>query len=112
LLEKAKMKGRKGKKGNKTAPKNVPTTQDRQAQHHQAPPPASMHPSQSQSQGTQSEDFYEDEYDDEYAQDDPPPPSPVGPPVSRHHGAESLRLDSLNTHPGGLGAFTDKSLTA
>ncbi|CZR63827.1 uncharacterized protein PAC_13724 [Phialocephala subalpina] len=112
LLEKAKMKGRKGKKGNKTAPKNVPTTQDRQAQHHQAPP-ASMHPSQSQSQGTQSEDFYEDEYDDEYAQDDPPPPpSPVGPPVSRHHGAESLRLDSLNTHPGGLGTFTDKSLTA
>ncbi|KAK0105115.1 hypothetical protein ONS95_004523 [Cadophora gregata] len=78
LLEKAKMKGRKGKKGNKAAPKPYAAPQDRQAQHQQ---PAAMH--QSQSQGTQSEEYYEDEYDDEYAQDDPPPPSPVAPPPAR-----------------------------
>ncbi|KUJ09849.1 uncharacterized protein LY89DRAFT_597916 [Mollisia scopiformis] len=111
LLEKAKMKGRKGKKGNKAAPKNVPNAQDRQAQHQQAQPPASMNQSQSQSQGTQSEDFYEDEYDDEYAQDDPPPPSPVVPPVSRHTDNATLRQGPLNNH-GGLGSFTDKGVTA
>lgn len=78
LLEKAKMKGRKGKKGNKAAPKPSAAQQDRQAHHQQ---PAAMN--QSQSQGTQSEEYYEDEYDDEYAQDDPPPPSPVAPPSAR-----------------------------
>jgi len=78
LLEKAKMKGRKGKKGNKAAAKTSAAPQDRQAQHQQ---PAAMN--QSHSQGTQSEEYYEDEYDDEYAQDDPPPPSPVAPPSAR-----------------------------
>jgi hypothetical protein len=76
LLEKAKMKGRK-KKGNKAAPKPSQPAHNPQ-QPTQQPQPASMNPSQSQSQGTQSEDYYEEEYDDEYAQDDPPPPSPVG----------------------------------
>lgn len=80
LLEKAKMKGRKGKKGNKAAPKAAAAPQDRQAQH---PQPAAMN--QSQSQGTQSEEYYEDEYDDEYVQDDPPPPSPVAPPSARRN---------------------------
>ena len=72
LLEKAKMKGRKGKKGNKVAPRAAPAPQQAQ----QTQQSTSLH--QSQSQGTQSEEYYEDEYDDEYAQDDPPPPSPAG----------------------------------
>lgn len=108
LLEKAKMKGRKGKKGNKVAPKNVPSTQDRQAQHRQPQQTASMN--QSQSQGTQSEEFYEDEYDEEYVQDDPPPPSPVVPPVSRHPGSAPARTDPVNH--GGLGGFADSGVTA
>jgi hypothetical protein len=68
LLEKAKMKGRKGKKGSKAMSKANPGAQDRHAQ--RAQQPASMNPSQSQSQDTQSEDYYEDEYDDEYVQDE------------------------------------------
>ncbi|KAG0644985.1 hypothetical protein D0Z07_9229 [Hyphodiscus hymeniophilus] len=75
LLEKAKMKGRKGKKGNKVAPKAASAPQLAQQTH----PSATLN--QNQSQGTQSEEYYEDEYDDEYAQDDPPPPSPAGPPL-------------------------------
>lgn len=76
LLEKAKMKGRKGKKGSKmpakvTPPQQVPHTEQSTSLKH----------SQSQSQETQSEEYYEDEYDDEYARDDPPPPSPAGPPL-------------------------------
>ncbi|KAF4629803.1 hypothetical protein G7Y89_g8340 [Cudoniella acicularis] len=85
LLEKAKMKGRKGKKGNK-APAKAQSTQDRQAsqqQTQQAPP---MNQSQSQSQGTQSEEYYEDEYDDEYGPEDPPPPSPTTQPNRRGNG--------------------------
>lgn len=80
LLEKAKMKGRKGKKGSKAAPKAAPAAHDRQAQTQQS---ASLNQSQSHSQGTQSEEYYEDEYDDDYPQDEPPPPSPVGPPVTQ-----------------------------
>lgn len=80
LLEKAKTKGRKGKKGSKAAPKATAPAHDRQAQHQQ---PAAMN--HSHSQGTQSEEYYEDEYDEEYAHDDPPPPSPVGPPSARHN---------------------------
>jgi hypothetical protein len=82
LLEKAKMKGRKGKKG-KTSAKSAPTTTDRTTSNHPVQHPASMN--QSQSQGTQSEEYYEDEYDDEYAQDDPPPPSPTVPSHARGH---------------------------
>lgn len=111
LLEKAKMKGRKGKKGNKTAAKTVPTAQDRQPQHQQPQQAVPMNPSQSQSQGTQSEDFYEDEYDDEYAHDDPHPPSPVVPPVSRRTETAPLRPDPLIKH-GGLDSFTDRGVTA
>ena len=89
LLEKAKMKGRKGKKGNKAAPKTSVAAQDRQMQNQ----PSQQHISatQSQSQGTQSEDYYEDEYDDEYIQDDPPPPSPAAPPIN--HRNENAHLD-------------------
>lgn len=69
LLEKAKLKGRKGKKGSKLAPKNVVSAHDRQTHHQQA----QQQTSGSQSQGTQSEEYYEDEYDDDYARDEPPP---------------------------------------
>lgn len=92
LLEKAKMKGRKGKKGSKATSKANPTAQDRQAQRTQQP--VSMNPSHSQSQDTQSEDYYEDEYDDEYAQDEPPP-SPTGTRMA-------LNPDSVPSGPGRL----------
>lgn len=79
LLEKAKMKGRKGKKG-KSATKSAAPAPDRSTQAPQAQQPAATN--HSQSQGTQSEEYYEDECEDEYAQDNPPPPSPDnGPPV-------------------------------
>lgn len=78
LLEKAKMKGRKGKKGNRAAPKAAPATHDRQAQ--QAQQHAPMNNSQSQSQGTQSEEYYED--DEDYPQEEPPL-SPAGPASAR-----------------------------
>ena len=74
LLEKAKMKGRKGKKGHKAIPKAAPAIQQPQQTYH------SPSLNQSQSQGTQSEEYYEDEYDDEYAKDDPISPSPDGTP--------------------------------
>jgi hypothetical protein len=93
LLEKAKMKGRKGKKGCKVAAKTASAAHDRQAQHQQIQQPASMNHSQCQSQGTQSEEYYEDEYDDEYAQDDPPPPSPTASPAAR-------RSEAVHPDPG------------
>lgn len=97
LLEKAKMKGRKGKKGSKAASKSNPAAQDRQAQRTQQP--VSMNPSQSQSQDTQSEDYYEDEYDDDYTQDDAPP-SPTG-----------IRMAPKQDHiPPDLGAVTNKEI--
>ncbi|PBP21790.1 hypothetical protein BUE80_DR007157 [Diplocarpon rosae] len=77
LLEKAKMKGRKGKKGNKAAPKASAPAQERQAQHQQ---PATLNRGQSQG----SEEYYEDEYDDEYVQDETPPPPDVAHPSLRH----------------------------
>jgi hypothetical protein len=97
LLEKAKMKGRKGKKGSKAASKANPGAQDRHAQRTQQP--GSMNPSQSQSQDTQSEDYYEDEYDDEYAQEDAPP-SPTGARVASKH-------DNM---PPDLGTVVDKGV--
>ncbi|TAQ84552.1 hypothetical protein B7494_g7134 [Chlorociboria aeruginascens] len=89
LLEKAKMKGRKGKKGNKATPKTVPVANDRPAPHQQVKQAAPMNPTQSQSQGTQSEE-YEDEYDEEY---DDPPNSPTA------HAA----YGELGPMPGGAG---------
>ncbi|TVY65537.1 hypothetical protein LSUE1_G007431 [Lachnellula suecica] len=107
LLEKAKMKGRKGKKGNKAAAavKNPAAAHDRQATHQQPQQHAPMNQSQSQSQGTQSEEYYEDEYDDEYVQDDPPP-SPAVPPTDHHHyHHDDAHAGSLNhgAIPGGGG---------
>jgi hypothetical protein len=85
LLEKAKMKGRKGKKGGKSAAKaTAPAAHDRQAQQPQQHVPTSH----SQSQGTQSEEYYEDEYEDDYAQEDPPP-SPTGPHSRRSQPVQS-----------------------
>lgn len=87
LLEKAKMKNRKGKKGK--TPKSANTAPDRAAPTNQAQQPAPTN--QNHSQGTQSEELFEDEYDDEYAQDDPPPPSPTAPPAV--HGVKHERPD-------------------
>jgi hypothetical protein len=78
LLEKAKLKGRKGKKGSKLAAKNVAAAHDRQAHQQQA----QQQTSGSQSQGTQSEEYYDEEGDEDYARDEPPP-SPTLPPVPR-----------------------------
>lgn len=61
LLEKAKTKGRKGKKGSKNTAKSVPAQQ-----HAQQPSSAERAYEQGHPHSTQSEDYYEDEYDDEY----------------------------------------------
>jgi hypothetical protein len=87
LLEKAKMKGRKGKKGSKAAAKSTAASHDRQNQSQAAPQPTPMNTNNSQ--GTQSEEYYDDEYDEDYIQDDPPPPSPVGPPASYRKGTQT-----------------------
>ena len=84
LLEKAKMKGRKGKKGNKAAPKAT-NTHDRQPQHHAVQPPPT---NQSHSQDTQSDDYYDDGFDEDYNQDELPPS-----PVTTPHKHEPLRPD-------------------
>lgn len=65
LLEKAKARGRKGKKGVKaaTASKNATAAQDRAQQPHAGPQTAPM--SNEHSQGTQSEEYYEEDYDEE-----------------------------------------------
>lgn len=97
LLEKAKMKGRKGKKGGKVAAKTAPAPQDRQVQNQQAQQPPSIGHSQSQSQGTQSEEYYEEEYDEEYAQHDPAPPSSTAPPSARR--SEAVHVDHINHVP-------------
>ncbi|ESZ97453.1 hypothetical protein SBOR_2142 [Sclerotinia borealis F-4128] len=67
LLEKAKTKGRKGKKDSKAAAKGTP--QHRQSQHQNSQQGTSA--DQSHSRGTQSEDYPDDEYDKEHAQDHP-----------------------------------------
>lgn len=63
LLEKAKMKGRKGKKGSKNAAKNAaaaPQAAPQQARHDQHVNPVHM-----QHQGTQSEEHLAEDYDDD-----------------------------------------------
>jgi len=80
LLEKAKMKGRKGKKGSKMATKGPAVNHDR-SQQHPVQHPVDRNSNHGQSQGTQSEEYYEDEYDDDYSHEDPLPPSPTGPEV-------------------------------
>jgi len=103
LLEKAKMKGRKGKKGSKFAAKNVAAAHDRQTQQQQTQQQPSLNHSQSQSQGTQSEEYYEDEYDEEYAHDGPPP-SPIIPAVPRRHEGELPDPKKRSAVQGGAGA--------
>lgn len=102
LLEKAKMKGRKGKKGNKATAKAPAAANDRQATHQQTQQPGPLNQSQSHSQGTQSEEYYEDEYDDEYVQDDPPPPSPA-PPINHQLQNENVHQAHAVTPVGGGG---------
>ncbi len=101
LLEKAKMKGRKGKKGSKMAAKNVAAAHDRQPQH-QAQQQAAANLSQSQSQGTQSEEYYEDEYDEDYERDEPPP-SPSVPPVPRRQEVDASQIKKRPAVQGGPG---------
>lgn len=75
LLEKAKSKGRKGKKGSKAAAKNTAPAQERHNHHHQQ---SHQHLStnQTRSLGTQSEEYYEDEYEESYGDEDERPISP------------------------------------
>jgi hypothetical protein len=64
LLEKAKLKGRKGKKGNKAAAKTsgvAATNQQQQQQHH------STDHGQTHSQSTQSEEYMADEVEEDAA---------------------------------------------
>lgn len=83
LLEKAKMKGRKGKKGSKTTSKFAPAL-DRQsplqAQNNPNSPTENFQ-TLSQSFGTQSDEYFEDDYNNS-AQlgQNPPRPSPAAPP--------------------------------
>lgn len=67
LLEKAKTKGRKGKKGSKTTAKGPPQDRQSQPQNSQQGTPVD----QNHGQETQSEDYPDDEYDQEYAQNHP-----------------------------------------
>lgn len=101
LLEKAKMKGRKGKKGNKLATKNVAAAHDRQSHLQQAQQQTSASQSQSQSQGTQSEENYEDEYEEDYRRDEPPP-SPTVPPVPRRQEGNILYQKKRSAAPDGV----------
>lgn len=98
LLEKAKMKGRKGKKSNKATSKTATAT-DRQA--HSQPQPTSMNQSQSHSQGTQSEEFYEDDYDDDYGPEDQAElPIPAS-NVANHHEIMASDTGPHSTPPDG-----------
>ncbi|KAG9237666.1 hypothetical protein BJ875DRAFT_369491 [Amylocarpus encephaloides] len=100
LLEKAKMKGRKGKKGNKTAAKNNPPAQDRQTPHPTSQAP--LNQNHHQSQGIHCEEYYPNHYDDEnedegsqeedYAEEYLPPLSPT--PAVKH------RAQVVHPHPG------------
>lgn len=104
LLEKAKMKGRKGKKGGKTAPKALATSQqDRQAiQHHDQRAPPAHH--SSHSQDTQSEDYYEDgEYDDGYHVEEPVAPAHSFNNTARRTTAPSQNGHNPTTAPAGGG---------
>jgi hypothetical protein len=96
LLEKAKMKGRKGKKGSKLAAKNVGAAHDRQPQHQQTQQASSMNPSRSHSQGTQSEGYYEDDYGEEYAQDEALPPQ-TAPTITRRQDGVPLQAKKRAT---------------
>ena len=73
LLEKAKMKGRKGKKGTKNAAKNNAGARSQYLEEPQGPLPTTE-AGMSQSQATQSDDYYAEDYDDE-PQMDPPLPT-------------------------------------
>ncbi|KAI1006631.1 hypothetical protein K3495_g1589 [Podosphaera aphanis] len=81
LLEKAKMKGRKGKKGNKPTSKFAPTLDRQSPLQNQNVPNSPVDNNQSQSLSTQSDEYFEDEYDNalQFGQN-PPRPSPTAPP--------------------------------
>ena len=94
LLEKAKMKGRKGKKGGKNTGKsngNATQQQATQQNYNAAPDQAPL-----QSSGTQSDEYYGDEFDDDVSIPQPPPPPPETPtripqPVTQQPG-QSARI--------------------
>ncbi|SLM34917.1 hypothetical protein LPUS_03887 [Lasallia pustulata] len=115
LLEKAKLKGRKGKKGNKNAnnaAKNATANataaaaaaatlahppaaaaaaapQQQRYDPQTQPQPADQPPMQ-QHQGTQSEDYLADDYDDDPVPVPAPPPSKIPQPVGQRYG-QTLR---------------------
>lgn len=97
LLEKAKMKGRKGKKGSKNLAKNnAATNPARQSQQPASQPPAAGQP-QSRS-NSQSEEYYEDDFDDEYVPTEGPRPLSPSPytfaPVTQESGLPAKMPDS------------------
>ncbi|KAK6594809.1 hypothetical protein H4I96_10540 [Botrytis cinerea] len=99
LLEKAKTKGRKGKKGSKAAAKSIPQDRQNQHQNSQQGNPAD----QNHSQGTQSEDYPDDEYDQEYAQDQPASPTTS----SSFRPTEVLQTDQGRRIDGNPGRSSD-----
>lgn len=99
LLEKAKMKGRKGKKGSKNAAKNsVPATQPQQA----APKGRyDLQPVENlrvQNQGTANEEYVVDDYDN-----DPLPTLPLPTPSQIPQPVAQTRIQSLRP-PSGSGS--------
>lgn len=79
LLEKAKMKNRKGKKGGKAATKNHQSKDQMHPPQHRYDQPLDSMPLPQQDQ--QSEEFFDDEYDDE------PLPMPAPHPSGKANGA-------------------------
>jgi len=58
-----------------------------------------MNPSQSQSQGTQSEEYYEDEYDEDYVQDELIP-APAVPIISRRQDIDASQAKKRTNTQG------------
>ncbi|KAH7115834.1 hypothetical protein B0J11DRAFT_111854 [Dendryphion nanum] len=84
LLEKARMKGRKGKKASKKAQNNA-----NNAQHNQNPPPGGydQQPDDGPLDG-QDDEYYDDEYED-------PPAKPCDHPGCHHHHHQFVRVPPL-----------------
>ena len=106
LLEKAKMKGRKGKKGSKNATKNnAPAAQPQTSNAQQNYNQSSADHAPTQSNGTQSEEYYGDEYDDE----EPPAPGPapsemptrIPQPIAQQYGQSTRTAHSTGAGRGG-----------
>lgn len=97
LLEKAKMKGRKSKKGTKPGAKNAAATQDRQAQGGRHASAGSSHAPQ----GAGERHYYNDDDYDGYAQDGQPtsPTYPL-PTVAQHKASQNHDEKHTNVQGG------------